>query len=112
MTPRPDQRRSPQILELPTGNTAEGAYSSADPPAGARGSSTGPGWGGPPGAARAAGPRRRSGARRGPGGAARPAVGPLAGVIRPIDREPRALELVLEPEGHGHAGGVARLVGE
>ncbi len=31
MTPRPDQRRSPRILELPTGKTIEVSYFSADP---------------------------------------------------------------------------------
>ena len=30
MTPRPDQRRSPRILELPTGKTVEVSYFTAD----------------------------------------------------------------------------------
>src|SRR3954453_5748078 len=40
------------------------------------------------------------------------AAGPRPGVIGPVDRKPRAFELALEPEGHGHTRGVARLVGE
>ena len=33
MTPRPDQRRSPRILELPTGKTVEVSYFTAERPA-------------------------------------------------------------------------------
>src|SRR6476659_5748638 len=62
------------------------------------------------------GPPRRLGPGRAPRAAAvgprGAAVGPRARVVRAIDREPGALELALEPEGHRHAGSVARLVGE
>ena len=42
MTPRPDQRRSPRLLRLPTGRTVRVSYFSADAPA------IGPGTGGRP----------------------------------------------------------------